>query len=146
MEENELRISELPLAKNVKDEDLIQIIQNGVNKKISKAGLLQDLKDRIEGTVLYENEQGSNATITLDDDRSNYKDVEIEYKCVMNEIEIFGKVKIGKNQTRVNLQANYIGSTNNWLVNKNIKLSANKITFETWSQLIFNNQRRNSYL
>lgn len=102
--------------------------------------LILKLKEKVEGTILYESDSGTNETITLNDNISNYKDVEIEYKCLISEIEVFGKVKIGKNQTRVNLQANYIGSTNNWLVNKNIKLLGNKITFETWSQLIFNNQ------
>lgn len=43
---------------------------------------------RLEGTILYDNSSGSNEDITLNDDSSNYRFIEIYYKNAEGEFDI----------------------------------------------------------
>ena len=90
---SEIKISELVEGENVKDEDLIMIVQNKVNKKITKKVFLSELIEKIQGTVLYENEEGTKDSFTLSEDSNNYKYIEIIYKVA--ELYKSTKVKCG---------------------------------------------------
>lgn len=46
--EEEVKVSELSVATNVNDEDLIMVVQGGFNKKVSKEDLLKETENEIE--------------------------------------------------------------------------------------------------
>lgn len=44
----EVKVSELPVATNVNDEDLVMIVQDGYNKQVTKEDLLKETENEIE--------------------------------------------------------------------------------------------------
>ena len=64
--EEEVKVSELPIATNVNDDDLVMIVQSGFNKKVTK-GKLQKLQTSTI-TTTEEIAENTNYTIPL-----NYK-------------------------------------------------------------------------
>lgn len=64
--EEEVKVSELPIATNVNDDDLVMIVQNGFNKKVTKSNLQKIQKATI--TTTTEIAENTNYTIPL-----NYK-------------------------------------------------------------------------
>lgn len=105
---SDIKVSEMPEASELNNNDLLMIVQNGVNKKVKteKIGIAElqtdleqqitgletslgqqivqtktDLEEKINGTVLYEDETGSTGQtpITLTESLSNYEEYEIEY-------------------------------------------------------------------
>lgn len=55
--EEEVKVSELPVATNVDDEDLIMVVQGGFNKKVSKENLLKETENEIEKMTTYSTEE-----------------------------------------------------------------------------------------
>ena len=83
---SDIKVSEMPEASELNNNDLLMIVQIGVNKKVKteKIGIAElqtDLEEKINGTVLYEDETGSTGQtpITLTESLSNYEEYEIEY-------------------------------------------------------------------
>ena len=64
--EEEVKVSELPIATNVNDDDLVMIVQNGFNKKVTKEKLQKLQTSTI--TTTAEISENTNYTIPL-----NYK-------------------------------------------------------------------------
>lgn len=65
--EEEVKVSELPIATNVDDDDLVMIVQDGYNKQITKEKLLENINNTFKQ---------NNITITSDftiDDNSCFK-------------------------------------------------------------------------
>ena len=62
------------------------------------AYLFEAVNEALNGTVLYENAEGSNETITLNDSASNYKYVEIYFKTSEHGILGYKKVYYPNNQ------------------------------------------------
>lgn len=125
----EIKVSQLPEASQINDNDLIMIVQGGTNKKITKencqfasgdeisigtteptgeekiwidpteipsgigtdiSNVYSDAQDKAyschysnkyftEGTILYENANGTNADFTLNETIANYKYIQVEY-------------------------------------------------------------------
>ena len=96
----EIKVSEMQEAKEINDEDLLMLIQKNANKKVTikqiknlfkiidnltsasttdalSANQGKVLNDKINGTVLYENEQGTRGDIQLSDSYINYKKFDI---------------------------------------------------------------------
>lgn len=64
--EEEVKVSELPIATNVNDDDLVMIVQSGFNKQVTKSNLQKIQKATI--TTTTEIAENTNYTIPL-----NYK-------------------------------------------------------------------------
>ena len=64
--EEEVKVSELPIATNVNDDDLVMIVQSGFNKQVTKSNLQKIQKATI--TTTEEIAENTNYTIPL-----NYK-------------------------------------------------------------------------
>lgn len=71
--EEEVKISELPVATDVNDEDLVMVVQDGFNKQVTKENFQKDKVnksgDTLTGGLLFENKDGYDAirkTRTID--------------------------------------------------------------------------------
>lgn len=146
---SEIKVSEMIEAEIVNDEDLIMIIQNGVNKKVpaSKVGTggggvagdtlpigaiidydgesipsnWEEVKDK---TILYESETGELGNVTLNDSAENYDYIEIYYKTSGRS----GSVKL-QDFTNKNISLSIVGvsSTTFMTLMKEIVISGNTI-------------------
>ena len=77
-----IKISELNELTRANDNDIIPIVDtvNEATKKITKANLLKELKKMMEGTILYENVNGTTGGMALNDSIENYNRIIIEFK------------------------------------------------------------------
>ena len=80
-----IKVSEMPEASELNNNDLLMVVQNGANKKV-KANKLQ-----LTGVTLFESSEGTNEDITLNDDIANYKEFEIQYALVSSTNDIYSK-------------------------------------------------------
>ena len=93
--------------------------------------------NEVLGTILYENNAGSNENITLNDTVSNYKFIEIFYKSNDN---AYSSVRVDTpNGKRVSLLAFW--SIDDWLYGKikQISISDNKINNLAFQQVVIPN-------
>ena len=106
------------------------------NNYLDSTGIVHNkvLLNEVLGKVLYENNNGSNETITLNDSASNYKFIEIFYQS--NDAAC-SSVKIANpNGKRVSLQAFW--SVDNYCYGKikQVSISNNKINNLAFQQLV----------
>lgn len=106
------------------------------NNYLDSTGIVHNkvLLNEVLGKVLYENNNGSNETITLNDSVSNYKFIEIFYK---SNDSAYSSVRVDTpNGKRVSLQAFW--SIDDWLYGKikQISISDNKINNLAAQQLV----------
>ena len=100
-----------------------------VDKKIlvkNHNGVYEEFyKDNSE-VVLYDNENGSNTTITLSDNVSNYKSIEIEYQAE----QVYDSTKVfNPNEKYVTLQINVSFDVDNYYKNSRWQFKDNKIVY-----------------
>ena len=94
------KVSEMLEASELNSDDLLMVVQEGVNKKV-KVNKLQR-----EGEILYESTSGTTGNITLNQNVSNFNSIEIFYKNVDN---FFSSVKVETpNKKNVNLSITFI--------------------------------------
>ena len=172
----EIKVSEMQEAKEINDEDLLMLIQKNANKKVTikqiknlfkiidnltsastidalsaKQGKI--LNEKINGTVLYENNNGSRDEITLNDSVENYGIIKIFYSnrtdyssiemydannkeiCLTLSFSIEGlniartiyrNIKITKTQLKTTTQG-YLSMTTTGGIDSNISAAANDI-------------------
>lgn len=106
------------------------------NNYLDSTGIVHNkvLLNEVLGKVLYENNNGSNETITLNDSVSNYKFIEIFYK---SNDSAYSSVRVDTpNGKRVSLQAFW--SIDDWCYGKikQISISDNKINNLAAQQLV----------
>lgn len=106
------------------------------NNYLDSTGIVHNkvLLNEVLGKVLYENNNGSNETITLNDNVSNYKFIEIFYK---SNDSAYSSVRVDTpNGKRVSLQAFW--SIDDWCYGKikQISISDNKINNLAAQQLV----------
>ncbi len=106
------------------------------NNYLDSTGIVHNkvLLNEVLGKVLYENKNGSNETITLNDSVSNYKFIEIFYK---SNDSAYSSVRVDTpNGKRVSLQAFW--SIDDWCYGKikQISISDNKINNLAAQQLV----------
>lgn len=106
------------------------------NNYLDSTGIVHNkvLLNEVLGKVLYENNNGSNETITLNDSASNYKFIEIFYKSNDN---AYSSVRVDTpNGKRVSLLAFW--SIDDWLYGKikQISISDNKINNLAFQQVV----------
>ena len=59
---DEVKVSQLPETTNINDEDLIMLVQNGINKK-AQAQKIKDMKDEVTVNFLYRGENKGDCTL-----------------------------------------------------------------------------------
>lgn len=106
------------------------------NNYLDSTGIVHNkvLLNEVLGKVLYENNNGSNETITLNDSVSNYKFIEIFYK---SNDSAYSSVRVDTpNGKRVSLQAFW--SIDDWCYGKikQVSISNNKINNLAAQQLV----------
>lgn len=106
------------------------------NNYLDSTGIVHNkvLLNEVLGKVLYENNNGSNETITLNDSASNYKFIEIFYKSNDN---AYSSVRVDTpNGKRVSLQAFW--SVDNYCYGKikQVSIDNNKINNLAAQQLV----------
>lgn len=106
------------------------------NNYLDSTGIVHNkvLLNEVLGKVLYENNNGSNETVTLNDSASNYKFIEIFYKSNDN---AYSSVRVDTpNGKRVSLLAFW--SIDDWLYGKikQVSISNNKINNLAAQQLV----------
>ena len=109
------------------------------NNYLDSTGIVHNkvLLNEVLGKVLYENNNGSNETITLNDSASNYKFIEIFYKSNDN---AYSSVRVDTpNGKRVSLQAFW--SVDNYCYGKikQVLIDNNKINNLAFQQLVIPN-------
>lgn len=109
------------------------------NNYLDSTGIVHNkvLLNEVLGKVLYENNNGSNETITLNDSASNYKFIEIFYKSNDN---AYSSVRVDTpNGKRVSLLAFW--SIDDWCYGKikQISISDNKINNLAFQQVVIPN-------
>lgn len=63
----EVKVSELPVASTVNDDDIVMIVQNGFNKQITKEDLFNDTEENIEDVETNLQEQITNLQNQVND-------------------------------------------------------------------------------
>ena len=109
------------------------------NNYLDSSGIVHNkvLLNEVLGVVLYENNNGSNETITLNDSVSNYKFIEIFYKSNDN---AYSSVRVDTpNGKRVSLQAFWSVDYVLYGKIKQISISDNKINNLAFQQVIIDN-------
>lgn len=100
-----------------------------VGDKTTNAPSVRAVEDKLAGTVLYNNNDGSNENITLNDSVSNYSKLIIEYKSnngIYNSVEISDP-----NLKRVQLMVECEGMDTYFvLVSANVEIIDNLITWK----------------
>ena len=109
------------------------------NNYLDSTGIVHNkvLLNEVLGKVLYENNNGSNETITLNDSASNYKFIEIFYKSNDN---AYSSVRVDTpNGKQVSLQAFW--SVDNYCYGKikQVLIDNNKINNLAFQQLVIPN-------
>ena len=124
MIEDGVKISELTQTTTITDDDLIPIVQSNETKSITKENFQIGLKP----VTLYENSEGSNATITLSDDVNNYEYIEIFYRS--NDSYLSSKKIIAGNYYTelVAYQPNRSGDTEMYMKFRVISINNNTIS------------------
>ena len=92
-----------------------------------------NIKDSVENDILFENlEEGTQSTITLSKDKSIYKYLRITYSAEYETLDTAHETKIipivQENQKSA-LNSFYIGSVYMYILNTQITLSGNQISF-----------------
>lgn len=120
---SEIKVSEMTEATEVNNNDLLMIVQDGINKKVKI--------DKIKETILFEKEEGEKGNITLNDTIENYREYEIEYfLSTESQGKIFKSTgRISTGNTNVLLSINRPIETNNAVQNigELIKITGNTI-------------------
>lgn len=122
------------MAKSIKLNSNTYIDSSSVSHNRQK---LSDVLNKVLGVVLYENYDGSNGTITLNDSVSNYKFIEIFYK---SNDSAYSSVRVDTpNGKRVSLQAFW--SVDNVLYGKikQVLIDNNKINNLAFQQVVIDN-------
>lgn len=92
-----------------------------------------NVKDSVENDVLFENlEEGTQSTITLSKDKSIYKYLRITYSAEYESLDTAYETKIIpvlKEDQKSALNSFYTGSIYMYILNTQITLSGNQITF-----------------
>lgn len=93
----------------------------------------ENIKDSVENDILFENlEEGTQSTITLSKDKSIYKYLRITYSAEYETLDTAHETKIipivQENQKSA-LNSFYIGSVYMYILNTQIILSGNQISF-----------------
>ena len=93
----------------------------------------ENIKDSVENDILFENlEEGTQSTITLSKDKSIYKYLRITYSAEYETLDTAHETKIipivQENQKSA-LNSFYIGSVYMYILNTQITLSGNQISF-----------------
>lgn len=92
------------------------------------------LNEKINGTILYENETGTSSNITLSDNIDNYSEYEIKYKGTNEEPYATGRLST-KNISRIHLNAMFLGAQTAGatgalrISNARVAISENTLTF-----------------
>lgn len=93
----------------------------------------ENVKDSVENDVLFENlEEGTQSTITLSKDKSIYKYLRITYSAEYESLDTAYETKIIpvlKEDQKSALNSFYTGSIYMYILNTQITLSGNQITF-----------------
>lgn len=106
---------------------------NDTNLNKMQTDLQQAITD-LKGTVLYEDSTGTTEDIILNDLYTNYKEIEIIYKCTSAQLTTFNskRIAIVEATQNINLEEKYIGSTYIYIYNAYVSLAENnKIVFNT---------------
>lgn len=120
------KVSEMIEATEIKETDLLMIVQEGKNKKVKM--------EQIEGKILYENAEGTTENITINEAIENYKYFEIESYVLWINDKVYtntGKIPI-EGRNRIHLNSQFIG-TGNILQTycKRIKINGTTVTKES---------------
>lgn len=75
---SEIKISQLPETNSINDNDVVMIVQNNVNKKITYGNMVKKLKS----VTLYADSSGTSGNVVLSDNPTKYKKIEIYGKRV----------------------------------------------------------------
>lgn len=134
-----IKISELNELTRANDNDIIPIVDtvNEATKKITKANLLKELKKMMEGTILYENVNGTTGGMALNDSIENYNRIIIEFKTNDGYIGS-GLVNNGKaNQIKTILSCyNVDTNAHGWIKLRGIKISEEILTNEGYAEYV----------
>lgn len=120
------KVSEMIEATEIKETDLLMIVQEGTNKKVKA--------EKIKGKILYENAEGTTENITINEAIENYKYFEIESYVLWINDKVYtntGKIPI-EGRNRIHLNSQFIG-TGNILQTycKRIKINGTTVTKES---------------
>ena len=101
-----------------------------------------ELEEKLKKEILYENEEGTNADVTLNDTVENYAEIEIFFdndRSSSQGEKIFSSTKvINPNGKYVTLETSKAGSTYIYLHGQEYKILANKLSVVHFYNLIFN--------
>lgn len=93
----------------------------------------ENIKDSVENDILFENlEEGTQSTITLSKDKSIYKYLRITYSAEYESLDTAYETKIIpvlKEDQKSALNSFYTGSVYMYILNTQITLSGNQISF-----------------
>lgn len=103
---------------------------------------ITELKEELEGEVLYESEEGTNADVTLSDTIEDANEIEIFFdndRSATNGEKIFSSVKVMKpNGKYVTLETSKAGSTYVYKDGQEYQISGNKLNVVHFYNLVFN--------
>ena len=104
--------------------------------------LILELKEKIEGTTLYESEEGTNADVTLSDTVENYDEIEIYFdndRSSGTGEKIFNSAKvINSNNKYVTLKTSKIGGSYVYEDGQEYQISGNKLNVVHFCNIVFN--------
>lgn len=104
--------------------------------------LILALKEKIEGTTLYENEEGTNTDVTLNDTTENYDEIEIFFdndRSANTGEKIFNSTKvINPNNKYVTLKTSKIGGTYVYEDGQEYQILENKLNVIHFCNIVFN--------